>query len=391
MRIAIDYTPAVRQQAGIGRFTRELTAAVVSHPSDHDFVLLGPVGSRPPEGLVRSAVRSAGSSPQGEGRSPSVHWTTLPASERIMGGVWHRLKLPIPIEWFTGPVDLFHATDYLAPPCRAARPVVTVHDLSFLRHPEFADPRLARFLSATVPKSVHRAALVLADSEFTRTEILSLLSVSPSRVKVVYGGVSPDFQPSASAEAAHAILETYGLQQPYVLFVARLEPRKNIASLLRAYQLLVQRKQSIGPLVIGGGRGWLYEPLFQLAAGLGLQDHVRFLGHVPDAHLPALLSLASVFVYPSHYEGFGLPPLEAMACGAPVVASDASCLPEVLGDAALLVPPLDVEGLSRAINRVQTDAALAGELRLRGYQRAAHYTWQSSAGQLLRAYEAAGA
>lgn len=387
MRIAIDYIPAMRQQAGIGRFTRELTAAVLAQPSDHDFVLLGPAQSSPPQGLVRSA----GFSPLagGAGRSPSVRWATLPASERIMGGVWHRLRLPVPIEWFTGPADLFHATDFLAPPCRSARPVVTVHDLSFLRHPEFADPRLARFLSATVPRSVQRAALVLADSEFTRTEIMSLLNVSPSKIKVVYGGVSPDFQPSDSPEAAHGILATYGLHQPYVLFVARLEPRKNIASLLRAYQLLVHRRQDPGPLVIGGGRGWLCEPLFQLAASLGLQDRVRFLGHLPDAHLPALLSLASVFVYPSHYEGFGLPPLEAMACGAPVVASDASCLPEVLGDAALFVPPLDVEGLAQAISRVQADQGLAGDLRLRGYERAARYTWQSSATQLLGAYEAA--
>lgn len=376
MRIAIDYTPAIQQEAGIGRYTRDLIRAAVSLDSAHEFVLLGPYGAQPPSWLTGY---------------PRVRWTTLPAPSRAMGALWHRLKFPAPAEWITGPVDLFHAPDYLAPPCRQARQVITVHDLSFLRHPEYADPALARFLSSTVPGAVRRAALVLADSEFTRSELLSLLNLPPSRVAVVYGGVGPEFHPPGDSDGTAAVARRYDLEAGYVLFVGRIEPRKNIGTLLKAYRLLVDQKDEAGTLVIAGGRGWLYEPIFRLADELRLAEHVRFLGHVPDPDLPALMSGASVFVFPSYYEGFGLPPLEAMACGTPVVAGDAGSLPEVLGDAALMVPPEDVGALAAAIRRAQTDKSLRDQLRARGLDRAARFTWDAAAKQLLDAYEQAAA
>lgn len=307
-----------------------------------------------------------------------------------MGALWHRLKVPVPVEWITGPVDLFHAPDYLAPPCRQARQVITVHDLSFLRHPEYADPALARFLSSTVPGAIRRAALVLADSEFTRSELLSLLNLPPYQAAVVYGGVGSEFQPG-DPDGASAVAKRYDLEAGYVLFVGRIEPRKNIGTLLKAYKLLIDRKDQTGTLVIAGGRGWLYEPIFRLADELRLADHVRFLGHVPDPDLPALMSGASVFVFPSYYEGFGLPPLEAMACGTPVVAGEVGSLREVLGDAALLVPPDDTEALAVAIRRARTDEVLREQLRERGLDRAARFTWDAAAKQLLDAYEQAAA
>jgi len=374
VRIAIDYVPAVQQQAGIGRLTRDLATAVVTEGHDHEFVLVGPLGSPAP---AWAAV------------NPQVRWVTLPLPTRATGALWHRLKLPAPVEWITGPVDVFHATDYLAPHCRKARQVVTVHDLSFLRHPEYAEPKLARFLASTVPEAVRRASLVLADSAFTRDEVVSLLGVPSAKAVVVYGGVSTHFQPPEDARQAAEVLARHGLSEPYVLFLGRLEPRKNIGALLTAYKLLVDRRKDRGVLAIAGGRGWLYEPIFRLASELRLDGHVRFLNHVPDPDLPALLSRASVFVYPSHYEGFGLPPLEAMACGAPVVAGQAGSLPEVLGDAAVMVPPSDVEALASAIDRVQTDAAFRALLRARGYQRAARFTWPAAAKQLLAAYQQA--
>jgi glycosyltransferase involved in cell wall biosynthesis len=365
MRIGLDYVPAMAQQAGIARFTRDLTLAAVDQPSQHEFVLLGPFGSSPP-GWVNE--------------HPRVRWATLPAPARAMGAIWYRFRIPAPVEWFTGPIDLFHATDYLAPPSRRAKTVVTIHDLSFLRHPEFADPDLARYLTIQVPLSVRRASLVLADSEFTRQELITLLNLSREQVAVVYGGVGPDFHP-VQDEGQDDLPEP-----PYILFVGRIEPRKNIGTLLRAYRLLLEQQKDSPPLVIAGGKGWLYEPIFRLADELRLGSRVRFMGHVPDNRLPALLSRAEVFVYPSHYEGFGLPPLEAMACGTPVVASNASSLPEVLGDAALLVAPGDTGALAEAISTIQRDSSLAADLRARGIDRAARFSWAAAAKQLFEAY-----
>lgn len=376
MRIAIDYSPAIQQQAGIGRFTRDLTRAALYRESPHEFVLVGPFGAKPPSWLAEHTHAS---------------WRTFPAPSRVMGALWHRLKVPAPVEWITGAIDLFHATDYLAPPCRQARQVITVHDLSFLRHPEYADPALAHFLSSTVPGAVRQASLVLADSEFTRTELLTALNLTPSKVSVVYGGVGAEFRPAENPEETRGIVERYEIGVPYVLFVGRIEPRKNIGTLLKAYRALLDQNRTPGVLAIAGGKGWLYEPIFQAADELRLGDHVRFLGHVPDPDLPALMAGASVFVFPSYYEGFGLPPLEAMACGTPVVAGNAGSLIEVLGDAALIVPSDDVGALADAIRRAHTDGALRDSLRAKGIARAARFTWGAAAKQLLDAYEQAAA
>jgi glycosyltransferase involved in cell wall biosynthesis len=371
MRIGIDFSAALEEQAGIGRLTRELVGALVRSGTKHQYVLLGPRGVHWPAGLAAL---------------PNVRLATLPLPSRAMRLLWRRLHAPLAVDRWTGPIDLFHATDYTVPPHRA--PVaVTVHDLSFLRHPEFAHPALARFLTASVPRAVADAALVLADSEYTRQEIIALLGAPPGKVRVVYGGVSPAFRPAQPAGVA-SVCDAFGLTpHRYLLTVSRLEPRKNITGLLHAWRTLLDRGENGGAvLAIGGSPGWRYQPIYDAIETLGLREHVRLLGHVPDAQLPALLSGAACFVYPSFYEGFGLPPLEALACGAPVVASNASCLPEVLGDAALYAPPADTDALAAAIARLLHDAPLRDGLRSRGLERAAAFTWEAAAAQLAAAY-----
>jgi len=312
----------------------------------------------------------------------------LPLTDRHLAILWHRLQLPLPVESFTGPVDLFHSPDFTLPPAWRARTLVTVHDLSFLRYPEGADPRLRAYLMDAVPRSVRRADHVLADSQNTRDDLVALLGVPPEKITVVYPGVEPRFRPLDDPGVLSAVRERYRLPERFILHVGTLEPRKNLVRLMEAYALLSEHGVATDEvsLVVAGGRGWLYEGIFQAVERLGLAGRVTFTGFVRDEDLPALYNLADLFVFPSVYEGFGLPPLEAMACGTPVVVSNTSSLPEVVGQAGLLVSPTDVGALAEAMARALRNGELRARLRARGLEQARRFTWQKVAEETLRAY-----
>jgi glycosyltransferase involved in cell wall biosynthesis len=374
MRIGIDYTAAARQQAGIGRYTRELVAALLALKSPHQYTLFAVTG-----GLDTEDWRA--------GIGGGVRFRTLPISDDWLARLWHRLRLPIPVETITGPLDVFYSPDFVLPPTRrAARTLLTVHDLSFLRYPDHFVPRLAQYLGQVVPRSVSRADRVLADSQATRADLIAHLGTPPEKVAVLYSGVAPRFRPEAEPGEAERLRARYDLDgRPYVLSVGTLQPRKNYVRLIRACAGLAGDLQ----LIIAGGRGWLYEEIFAEAEKQG--DRVRVLGFVDEGDLPALYRNAALFAFPSLYEGFGLPVAEAMACGVPVVCSNASSLPEVAGDAALLVDPLDVDALAEAMTRVLEDADLRQEMIARGLAQAARFSWQQAARQLLTAFESLGA
>ncbi|MEK7215932.1 MAG: glycosyltransferase family 1 protein, partial [Chloroflexota bacterium] len=327
--------------------------------------------SRPPEGMASGL---------------NAEWRTLPFSSRMSSIIWHRLHLPLSVERFTGSLDVFHATDYTLPPLSNAAGAATIHDLSFIVHPEFAEPRLVRFLERAAAASVRNAKLVLADSESTRSDIIRYFGASPDRVAVVYGGVSDSFRPVSDPAALSAMRERYGLPTAYLLGVGRIEPRKNWAGLLTAYRSLRDRMPDAPPLVIAGGRGWLFQPIFDAVDELGLSNQVRFLGYIPDSDLPALLTGATCFLFPSFYEGFGLPPLEAMACGTPVIAGNTSSLPEVLGEAALFIDPRDISSIADAMFQVLMRRELRDDLRLQGLERVQGFRWQHAAARLAAAY-----
>ncbi len=370
MRIGIDYTPALGQQAGIGRYTRELVSALLKQPGRHEYVLIKAKGSS-----SHSPIDSSATS------------VTLPFSRRMSALIWHRLRLPITLETFTGALDLYHATDYLIPPLRKAKGVVTVHDLSFLVHPELGAAGLVKYLRSALPVSLDRASLVLADSQNTKKDIADLLGFAKERVEVVYCGVSEYFRPADDATELERVREKYGLHSPYILTLGTIEPRKNYVRLIQAYQQLRAENGIAHDLIIGGGKGWLYQDVFDEVKSLGLEKQVRFLGFVPDDDLLGMLSLAELFVYPSIYEGFGLPPLEAMACGTPVVASNTSCLPEILGDAAVFVDPLDVSSMANGMISMLSNDGLKNDMKARGIKRASRFTWADSAGCLLNLYD----
>jgi len=227
----------------------------------------------------------------------------------------------------------------------------------------------------------------LADSQATKQDLIELLGVPPEKIAVVYGGIEARFSPAADPAGDAMVRQKYGLEQPYMFTLGTLEPRKNYVRLMRAYHRLSQEAGSVPPLIVAGGKGWLYEDIFAEVERLGLGERVRFLGYVQDTDLPALYRGAELFVFPSLYEGFGFPPLEAMACGCPVVCSNSSSLPEVVGDAAILVDPTDEEQIARALYAGLTEATLRERLIERGLARAALFTWPAAARRLVAEYE----
>ena len=371
MRIGIDYTAAARQRAGIGRYARELATALLRLESPHEYIVFAASG-----GLGERDWRP-------ETGKSRVQFRTLPLSDDWMARLWQRLRLPIPVEVITGPLDVFYSPDFVLPPTRLpTRTLLTVHDLSFLRYPDAFVPSLRRYLERAVPRSVARATRVLADSEATRADLITLLEVPPEKVEVLYSGVGARFRAEREPGEMDRLRAQYGIcEQPYVLSVGTLQPRKNYVRLIRA----AARLGSGVRLVIAGGRGWLYEGILAEAEEHG--ERVRLLGFVDDADLPALYRNAALFAFPSLYEGFGLPVLEAMACGVPVVCSNAPSLPEVAGEAALLVDPLDTDGLAGAMTRALHDTGLRREMVAKGLVQAARFTWQRAAGQLLSTFD----
>jgi glycosyltransferase involved in cell wall biosynthesis len=379
VRIGIDYTSAALQRAGIGRYTRGMVGALAALGAKHSYVLLVAGSEGPREGAM---------APQGEsitGDNYSIK--RLPLSRRLWTFIWHRLRVPLPVDLFTGPVDVFHGPDYVLPPLRRGKKVVTIHDLSFLRYPEGAEPRLAAYLSRSVPRSVREADLVLGDSENTRQDIIELLGVCPERVEVVYPGVGGAFRVIEDRQALEAVARAYRIHFPFMLSVGTLEPRKNLGTLLDAYALLRSGDGLDHKLVIAGGKGWLYDGVFSRVEELALENDVLFLDYVREEHLPALYNLSDVLVFPSLYEGFGLPPLEAMACGTPVIVSDSSSLPEVVGEAGLMVPARDSAALAATMTKVLADSELRAGLVRKGLLRSAQFTWEAAGEKLLSIYE----
>jgi glycosyltransferase involved in cell wall biosynthesis len=290
-----------------------------------------------------------------------------------------------------GGIDLFHATEHLLPVLRRTPSVFTLHDAAYVHFPQYHLPRNRLFLRLMMPRFLKRTQAVITVSEFTRQDAVRLYSVPPDRLFVIPEGVDAAFHPIAEPDTLAEVRRRYRLPERFILFVGTIEPRKNLITLIEAYAALRQRADSslaTPGLVIAGGKGWLYADFFDRLRALGLQEAVTLTGYVPDADLPALINCASVFAFPSLFEGFGLPVLEAMACGVPVVCSTAASLPEVVGEAGLLVPPEDVAGWVEALRRVLDDPALAARLRAQGLARAATFTWEAAARQTMQVYEA---
>lgn len=371
MVIAIDYTPALHQRAGIGRLVRDLIAGLASVDAEHEFCLF-----------------AAGASGSPAAFPSNFKWATTLIPPVWLARAWYRAHIPLVVESFTGKIDLFHATDFTLPPVRSGtRTILTVHDLSFVRVPDAAPSRLRRYLNQVVPRSVQRADLVLADSVATRDDLIALYNAPADKVEVLYSGVDPRYQPINDPASYDRISKRYKLpSRPYLLTVGTVQPRKNYPRIVYALQQLERLNLNLD-LVIVGQPGWLQDELYEAISRSGRMDRVHITGFVEDMDLPVLYSHALCLVFPSLYEGFGFPVLEAMASGVPVITSNVSSLPEVAGQAAILVDPYETDQIADAIQRVVTDDSLRASMIEQGFQQVAGFTWEHAARSLSRIYD----
>lgn len=279
-------------------------------------------------------------------------------------------------------LDLFHVMAYVSPLVAVTPTVVTVHDLSFLRTPERFRFANRTYLSLFTGLSCQRARRVIAVSEHTKRDVMKVFGIPPEKIDVVYSGLDPQFARPPESDI-EAFRERHGLPEKFILYLGTIEPRKNLSTLIRAYAKV--RPAGV-KLVCVGGRGWMYQDVFQTVEELRLSREVIFPGFLPDDDLPFWYSAARLFVYPSSYEGFGLPVIEAMACGVPTITTNASSLPEAAGDAALLVPADDSSALAEALARLLGDGTLQAELAVRGRRHASQFTWDRAARDTTHVY-----
>jgi glycosyltransferase involved in cell wall biosynthesis len=308
-------------------------------------------------------------------------WVAASPSARI---VWEQVCQPLAAR--RQRLDLLHAPVNVGPMVTACPLVVTVHDLSFVRYPQMFTRARQTYLQRFTRWTLARAQAVIADSASTRRDLIALLGAPEERVVVVHAGIDEELAPVTDEDALESFRRRHDLPREMILFLGTLEPRKNIPTLIEAYGQLYRAGRVAHTLVIAGGKGWLYDEVYATVERLGLQDAVRFAGYVAAEELPLWYSAADLFCYPSFYEGFGLPPLEAMACGIPVVCSNASSLPEVVGDAGILLPPQEPGAWAGMLAHVLDNPPLQADLRERGLRRAHQLTWETAARRTLDVY-----
>lgn len=372
MRIGIDTLAAHRKKTGIGTYISSLVNSLLKVDRENRYTLFV---SR------ENAIIFPGDGPncQKVFGPQIINNTNL----RVL---WEHTVLPFKVR--QSQVDLLHGPTFVTPFLSNVPSVVTIHDMTWFTHPDEHVPLKRGYYQSLIPVAARRAERVIAITESTRKDILRILDVPEEKVVTVHYGVDDIFQPVRDQANLAEIRQRYGIEKEFVLFVGMLEPRKNLVRIVEAFGEL-KKSGFEGWLVMAGPQGWGYEETAAKVRQLGLEEYVLFIGPVPHEELPALFSAADLLVYPSLYEGFGLPPLEAMACGTPVIASNISSLPEVTGDAGLLVDPLDVSELAEAMRRVLTDGELRQRMRAKGLERAKRFTWEETARRTLRVYEEA--
>ncbi len=369
MRIGIDARKL--HDFGIGTYIRNLLRQLARLDQDTEYVLL----CRPAD--------AAGLSTLGENFRP----VTEGAGNY---SVAEQLKVPLALK--RERVTLFHAPHYVLPPLVSCRSVVTIHDCIHLMFPQYLPNRLAlRYARTFITLAARRANRVLTVSESSKRDILRFVDTEPDKIDVIYNAHDERFSRQPREEDVERVRERFQLQDEFVLYAGNVKPHKNLERLIDAFHLVRSRGLDQLKLVVIGDQVSKYASLRRAVHRHNLHKYVRFLGHLPEETLAVMYRLAGVFVFPSLYEGFGLPPLEAMASGTPVVTSNVSSLPEVTGDAAVLVDPLEPAAIADGIFRVLTNESLRRELRQKGLARASQFSWETSVRRVREIYEQVGA
>ncbi|HEY0319371.1 MAG TPA: glycosyltransferase family 1 protein [Pyrinomonadaceae bacterium] len=370
MRIGLDGIPLANLKTGIGHYTFELARSLALIAPQDDFELISPFPfltelsqQTLPENLRLERARAS-----------------------LLGKRWWAVGLPLHVK--RAAYALFHGTNYDIPLWNRCPAVVTIHDLSVLIHPHMHERRIVRRARRRLPIMARAATMIITATEHGKREVCEHLGVEPDRVAVTPYAPRRNFRPVPPAQAAE-VRKRLKVEDEFLLFVGTIEPRKNLLTLVRAYEEILRASPFRPQLVIAGREGWLMDDLFAYIKGAGLQDRLRFTGYISDEDLSALYSSCRAFIYPSLYEGFGLPPLEAMACGAPVITSRIHSISEVVGRAAHLVEPTDARAMAQSIIRLLGDDAEREKLRTAARERAAEFTWEKTAEQTLEIYRQA--
>jgi len=374
MLIGIDASrAAVRERTGTENYSLNLIRHLLALESNHGYRLYF---NRPP------AIELCGAAVPLSPMTTDLELRVMPFPR-----LWTHLRLSW--EMVRQPPDVLFVPAHVLPLVHPRSSVVTVHDLGYLCYPEAHQPLDRLYLDLSTRYNAHAASRIIAVSQATKDDLVQHYGIEPDKVTVVYSGCDETMQPVEDRAAIERVKARYGIRGDYVLYVGTLQPRKNLGRLLEAYAMIRKRakKDQIPCLVIAGRKGWLYGQIFQQVERLGLETEVIFPGYVPQDDLPALLSGARLFVFPSLYEGFGLPVLEAMACGTPVLCSNVSSLPEVAGNAVFLVDPLDVESMAEAMNRLLKDEGLRARLVERGLRQLRQFSWDRCARETLAVLE----
>lgn len=376
MNIAFDASPLIGDNiSGVGWCEANLTDALMRlHPEINyrfEYFTL-----RSPEEKVRRM-------------QPFVRENTALHPARFSPIIYRMMTnfVPLPYCAFHGTwADLTHFFNYIVPPFVHGKTIATVHDMVLHAYPETMQKRTRILLQLGLKRSMQRADRIVTDSEFSRSEIIKYYPSMAEKIRVVPCGVDRTRFAPASAKEIAKVREIHHLPKRYFLYLGTLEPRKNLVRLIRAYALLRTQYPDAPALVLAGGKGWQYEKIFQAAAVPDVRGHILFPSYIPPEDMSAVYSGALAFVFPSLYEGFGMPPLEAMACGCPVMTSNAASLPEAVGNAALLCNPMKIKAIAKGMELLLTRESLRNRLIERGFRRAAEMSWDAAAEKLYQVY-----
>ncbi len=369
MRIVIDCRCVFTGCGGIGRYTQSLVQALAA-VNDYDEIILLRSEQRGSEPLVHQ---------------PNIREWSVPAA--MLDWDFEQLQLPEVLRELGA--ELYHNPTFSLPVIRVCRQIATVHDVVFRDRPELVRPGLRSYLDRASQAASLAADRLITVSEYSKQRLCDVYAVPPARVDVIFGAAAASFLPRYGGAVEQQFRAAYGINGPFLLYVGSLEPKKNIDRLLQAFAAVLNRTALPHVLVLAGAGGGMDYDAAEAAETFGVANRTIITGYLPEEYLPYAYNAADAFIYPSLYEGFGLPPLEAMACGTPAIVSDTTSLPEVVGDAAVIIPAEDVAAMADAVEEVLCDPARRDALSACGLRRAEQFSWQATALQTLETYRLA--